>query len=173
MKLQKRERLLVFVGAPIVVITLLYQFVLSDRLDEFSMLRETVPARHQDLNEAKKICSVLTRRRANAEALRNKIASRGSGFDAFVFLKSIAQQAKLRDRHDITLQNLRGSAGSEFSPKAWKVVLKGVKQVEIGEFLRRVYESDQLLHVSEFTITPEKNINGLHAEITVLTLFNK
>ncbi len=162
-----------YIGGPILALTLLYQFAIADKIDELSILKQRVPAQQADLNEARRIRNVIARRQANEDALQQKIQKRGAGFDAFVFLKNIADRVNLKDRHTITLQNPRGSKESRFALKGWKVVLKGVSQVEVGEFMRQVYEADQLLHISEFSLTPEKNANGLHAEISIVTLFNK
>jgi len=169
-KLGKRERMSLYVLLAVVSVMAAYRLVLADRVGEMASLHEGVPKKRSDLEMVQRISQAHLRRRSEADALRAKIESRGGEFDPFVFLKNVAQSAGLKDRHEITLQKLRVPKGSEFTPQGWIVELTGVSQIEIGEFLRRVYEADKLLLVSEFTIEPEKKVAGLHANMKIVTL---
>ena len=173
MKLQKRERTAVYILIAVSVATVLYRTVLQDKVSEMVLLRASVPQKERTLKEVLRYAEFYKRKQNEADLLRARIEARGNKFDPFVFLKEAADSVELKDRHTIQLQQYRQSKDSEFVPRGWNVKLTGVSQSEIGQFLRKVYAANKLLLVSEFVITPERNINGLSADLQVVTLFLK
>ncbi len=173
MKLRKRERKAVIILLAVTVIVAVYRLVLEERVSEMRSLSRSVPEKEKTLENVRDLRVRYLRKQSEETALRKKIEGRGARFDGFVFLKQVAENAGLRDRHTISLQPYRAEKGSKFTRQGWRVELRGVSQPEIGDFLRRVYAADKLLLVPEFTITPEQRTEGLRAEIQVLTLFLK
>jgi len=172
-KLQKRERTAVYVLMAVIVGTAVYRLFLQDKAGEMWSLRASVPRKEKVLAEVLRYAKFYQRKQNETNMLRARLEARGSGFDPFVFLKNAAASVQLKDRHTIKLQRFRQSKESEFEWRAWNVKLTGVSQTEIGEFLHEVYAANKLLLVYEFTIVPERNIDGLSADIQIVTLFLK
>lgn len=173
MKLQKRERTAVYILVTVIVATVVYRLVLQDKVSEMVSLRASVPQKQETLTEVQRYAAFYKRKQNEANLLRARIEARGNKFDPFVFLKEAADSVDLKDRHTIQLQQYRPPKDSDFVPRGWNVKLTGVSQSEIGQFLRRVHAANKLLLVSEFVITPEKNIEGLNADLQIVTLFLK
>ena len=173
MKLQKRERTAVYILMTVIVATAAYRLVLQDKISEMVTLRSSVPQKQGTLDEVRRYAKFYQRKQNEANVLRARIKARGKKFDPFVFLKEAADSVELKDRHTIQLQQYRQSKDSEFVPRGWNVKLTGVSQNEIGQFLHKVHSANKLLLVSEFVITPEKKIEGLNADLQIVTLFLK
>jgi len=172
-KLQKREWTAVYILMAVIVGTAVYRLLLQDKVGEMGTLRASVPQKEKTLAEVQRYARFYQRKQNEANTLRARIEARGTGFDPFVFLKDTAESVELKDRHRIELQPWRQPKESEFEWRAWNVELTGVSQTEIGEFLHRVHAANKLLLVYEFGIVPESKIDGLHANIQIVTLFLK
>jgi len=173
MKLQKRERTAVYILMAVIVGTAVYRLLLQDKVGEMASLRASVPQKEKTLAEVLRYAGFYQRKQNEANMLRARLEARGSGFDPYVFLKDMAESVQLKDRHTIELQQWRQPKESEFEWRAWNVKLTGVSQTEIGEFLQKVYAANKLLLVYEFVIAPERNIDGLSADMQIVTLFMK
>ncbi len=173
MKLQKRERMAVYILMTVIVATVVYRLLLKDMVSEMVSLRASVPLKEKTLTEVQRYAAFYKRKQNEANLLRARIEDRGNEFDPFVFLKGAADSVELKDRHTIQLQQFRQSKDSEFVPRGWNLKLTGVSQSEIGQFLYKVHAANKLLLVSEFVITPEREIKGLNADLQIVTLFLK
>lgn len=171
MTLGRRERITVFVGIPILLLTLLYKLSFAPSLEKLDRLKRDVGSRQEDLHEVERLLAEQAKLETGIRELMKKVEARGRAFDLFGFITSTASELKIRDRCDVDLKPQRGKSELDYKPSVVGVTLQGVNLKELTDFLYHIHAADKLLTVDPIGISvPGPSQDGLNVTMTVSTL---
>jgi len=174
MTLGKREKAVLFVGAPAAVVIVLYTFAFAPHLDMLNSVSQVLPEKRRELQEVKKIVMEQKVTETEIAELKEAIEKRGKGFDLGGFVSSTASALKLKERCQVRLVPQRPKAGVPYLPSSVDVSLEGVTLKELTDFLYRVDTADKLLNVDSITIAqPRLGGKGLQVEMRISTLIQR
>jgi|GEM_PF-3215073 len=174
MRLGKREKALLYVGAPAAVVIVLYTFAFAPHLDMLNSVKQILPEKRRELQEVKRIAVEQKATEAEIAELKEGLEKRGKGFDLGGFVSSTASALKLKERCQVRLVPQRPRAGAAYLPSSVDVSLEGVTLKELTDFLYRVDTADKLLNVDTITIAlPGVGRKGLQVDMTISTLIQR
>ena len=173
MKLGRREKIVLFVGVPILCLAVLYNFVLGPLLDELQRLNSVLARQEVDLREAQILAMEQTKLEAEIQELKNNLEARGGAFDLFGFVGSTVTKLKIDKRCKVKLVPQPRKSELDYEPSVVTVTLEGVSLKELTDFLYRIHAAAKLLTVDPIEISvPSSRKGGLKAEMTISTLVN-
>jgi hypothetical protein len=144
--MQKREKVVLAVGAVVVVI-IIGQWLVSDRgpLKTYKQSVTQIQAARRRLVEARSIRDVSLARRQSSEALEQKLRARGA-FGLYTHVDRALQAQNLKSgegaRATLETQNTAVRSGAF---EAVKLRLDGVSMEELLGLLVRIYSGDNLV----------------------------
>jgi len=174
MRLGRRERVFLYVGAPVPIMILLYTFAFGPHLDSLKSLQQVLPDKRAELQDVRRIAEEQKATEAEIAELKQRIEQRGRGFDLGGFVSSTASNLKLKERCQVELVPQLPKAGLVYVPSSVKVSLEGVTLKELTELLYRVDTADKVLSVDNIEISlPGFGKKGLQVDMTISTLIQR
>lgn len=171
MKLGRREKIMLFVGAPILCLVVLYYFVFGPPLDELRRLNSALADQEKDLRDAENIVMEQAKLEAEILELKKNLEARGGAFDLFDFIGSTVTRLKMAKRTKMKLVPQRVKSEFDYEPSVVTVTLEGVSLKELTGFLYRIHAVAKLLTVDRIEISaPSSGKGGLQVEMTISTL---
>ena len=165
-QLQKRERIMVTVGVIAVVGALVYH-ITQGPLDAYQQVQEEYEEAQFSLSQAALWRSEIVQARSSHDAMAEYIESRGGDFNLLTFFNNTLSEHDLIERAEFS--NARPGVGGVPSGdfEGVQLHLSGVSMEELIDFLHTVYDSGNLIVLSDLRyLRPADDEQGLDTEMT-------
>ncbi|MBI2425430.1 MAG: hypothetical protein HYV27_21570 [Candidatus Hydrogenedentes bacterium] len=169
LELDRGERLGLLCGviALIFVIFLAVYIPLGPK-KQFDRAYARVVSLTNDIASAKVDKSVIEEQLASEEALKKQLESRSQNFDLFSFMNRLLKEQNILAR--ATVENTRAARNQAENEVMVDVQMNGVSLAEVVNLLHTVYASENLVRMFKMEIRPMARDEGLHCEMTFMTV---
>ncbi len=164
-ELQKREKILVSLAAICALAVAVYH-VSQGPLQAYRNAQEELVDARYTLEQARVLEQEVVEARGSRQALASYLEARSSNFDLFTFVNTTLSQAGVLERAQIlnTRGGLRGVPQGDFDGVT--VTLNGVSMEELIDFVHRIYDSGNLIVLSDLShLRPASDGRGLDTEM--------
>ena len=154
MKLNRREKTFVGLGAAILACLALYLWVIEPLADHRDRLRKSNARVAADLAEMKALAVRYKTLAAERDRLKRQVSARGAGFAPFSHLETLARESGLTGQ----IESMAPAAGKSEDLRPgmaeFDVRLAGIGLPQLVQFLHRLESSDKVFFVINLTIRP-------------------
>jgi hypothetical protein len=154
MKLQRREKLLIWAGSIILLVVGIYLLILEPMADRRKyMIRETAELRLQvqEMRNLAEQYKTLARRR---EQIQQQVSEREQGFAPFSYLENMARQAGLTGQIESMSPVASAPGDDQINLAQFDLRLGGIGLPQLVRFLYSIESSDKVFFVVNLNIRP-------------------
>lgn len=169
MKLARRERYLVSIGACAIALFLLFQLMIFPFFERRERFQKGVRAKEEALIEIIKLSSEYQTYKKGSQGIQGIIAKRKKGFTLFSFLESAAGQAKVKD-HIKYMKPSNSEGTGPYKESMVEMKLEGITLNQLVGYLYRIESPGNAISIKRISIKENKRESGyLDAILQVLT----
>jgi general secretion pathway protein M len=170
MKLGKREKLSVSLGAGFIALFLIVQFMIFPFLDKREAMKRGIEARWSGLKEIRMLKAEYEAYQKGAEGIQRHLGRREKGFTLFSFLEQAAGRAGVKDH--IKYMKPSGSPGDgRIKESMVEMKLDKINLKQLVDYLYLIESPEQVVSIKRLSITDSKGAAGyLDAVMQVLTI---
>ena len=169
MKLGKREKYLVWLGAGSIAVFFLFQFIIFPFFDDRDRTRRGVEAKEEGLKEIMMMSAEYQALKKGSQGIQNILARRKSNFTLFSFLESAAGDAEVKAH----IKYMKPSDSQDAGPYKESMVemkLEGITLKQLVGYLYRIESPENAISVKRVSIKESKGAAGyMDAVLQVLT----
>jgi general secretion pathway protein M len=169
MKLGKREKYLVWLGAGSIAVFFLFQFIIFPFFDDRDRTRRGVKAREEGLKEIMMMSAEYKALKKGSQGIQNILARRKSNFTLFSFLESAAGDAEVKAH----IKYMKPSDSQDAGPYKESMVemkLEGITLKQLVGYLYRIESPENAISVKRVSVKESKGAAGyMDAVLQVLT----
>jgi general secretion pathway protein M len=154
-RLNRRERLVVGVGAALVALVLIYTLLYEPLQRRRAGQAGATVRLEQDLAEMRTLAAQYQGLVQSRERMKKRLETRSKDFSPFSYLQGLAKETGLADKIE-SMTPVASAAESGGTSAALEVDLRlnGIGLAELVRFLYRVETSDQAIQVVQLHIRP-------------------
>lgn len=172
MKLGKREKLSVSLGAIFVALFLLVQFMIFPFFDKREAMKRGIEAKRGGLKEIRVLKAEYESFRKGAAGIRSHLSSREKGFTLFSFLEHAAGRAGVKDH----IKYMKPSDSREDGRLKGSMVEMKIDRINLRQLVDYLYlieSPEHLVSIKRISIRDSQGAPGyLDAVMQVLTIVN-
>jgi general secretion pathway protein M len=169
MKLGKREKYLVWLGAGSIAVFFLFQFIIFPFFDDRDRTRRGVRAKEEGLKEIMMLSAEYQALKKGSQGIQNILAGRKSNFTLFSFLESAAGDAEVKAH----IKYMKPSDSQDAGPYKESMVemkLEGITLKQLVGYLYRIESPENAIRVKRVSVKESKGAAGyMDAILQVLT----
>jgi general secretion pathway protein M len=169
MKLGKREKYLVWLGAGSIAVFFLFQFIIFPFFDDRDRTRRGVRAKEEGLKEIMMMSAEYQALKKGSQGIQNILARRKSNFTLFSFLESAAGDAEVKAH----IKYMKPSDSQDAGPYKESMVemkLEGITLKQLVGYLYRIESPENAISVKRISVKESKGASGyMDAVLQVLT----
>ncbi|MFZ5570398.1 MAG: type II secretion system protein GspM [Thermodesulfobacteriota bacterium] len=152
-KLNRRERLVVYSAAGILLALLLFQLLVAPIFAKHKRMRTAVTGRMATLNEIRILTKEYEALRQETERSSQLVAMREKGFTLFSFLDKLAGAAGVKDNISYMKPSESASPNSQLKKSIVEMELRNISLEQLTNFLYGVETAGKLVNVKRLSIT--------------------
>jgi general secretion pathway protein M len=169
MKLAKRERYLVTIGACAVALFVLLQFLIFPFFEKRERFQKGVRAKEEALIEIVKLSSEYQTYKRGSQGIQEIIEKREKGFTLFSFLERAAGQAKVK-AHIKYMKPSDSQGTGPYKESMVEMKLEGITLNQLVGYLYHIESPENAISIKRISIKENKRESGyLDAILQVLT----
>lgn len=169
MKIAKREKYFVSIGACILIIFFLLQFIVLPFFEKKERLKIDIQNKEKDLKELSLLSAEYQSLKQNSQNLEKILAKREKNFNLFSFLEKSAGEAKVKDHIKYMKPSTVKDSGL-FKESMVEMKLEGVTINQLLDYLFRIEEPEEIIFIKRITINDNNKEKGyLDSILQVMT----
>ena len=175
MTLGRREKLVVAVGAVVVVLLLLYRVGLSPALGRLRTLDRLVAQKEREVQEMKALRTTYLTQKRLLEDLNHSLTQRGQEFAIFSVLEDLAKKSGVKN-NIMYMKPALSSAGELYRESSVEMRLEGIDLQQLIRYLYDVERAPQILRVRSMHIKPrpsDQNVLDVTFQVSTFYLQEK
>ena len=169
MKLGKREKYLVWLGAGSIAVFFIFLFIIFPFFDDRDRTRRGVRAKEEGLKEIMMLSAEYQALKKGSQGIQNILAERKSNFTLFSFLESAAGDAEVKAH----IKYMKPSDSQDAGPYKESMVemkLEGITLKQLVGYLYRIESPENAIRVKRVSVKESKGAAGyMDAILQVLT----
>ena len=169
-KLSKREKIFVSVGACFVGLFVLLYFLVFPFFSARAKLYKEIQVDEQQLKEVMGLSDEYQALQKSSGGMREVVAKRKKGFTLFSLLEGLAGQVGLKDRIKYIKPSTSKTKG-KFKISSVEMQFEGINMTELFDFLYRVEDPKNIIKIKRISIKKHKEKSGyVDATLQVSTI---
>lgn len=169
MKLGKREKYLVWLGAGSIAVFFIFLFIIFPFFDDRDRTRRGVRAKEEGLKEIMMLSAEYQALKKGSQGIQDILARRKSNFTLFSFLESAAGDAEVKAH----IKYMKPSDSQDAGPYKESMVemkLEGITLKQLVGYLYRIESPENAIRVKRVSVKESKGAAGyMDAILQVLT----
>ncbi len=168
--LAKRERYFVSIGACLIAIFFIFQFLVSPFFEKRDRLRKEIVKQEQDLKDLADLIAKYNTYKQNSSNIDRVLAGRGKGFTLISFLEKATGETRIDKEHIKYYKPSTSKGSGPYDELMVEMKLEGITLDQLVRYLYRIEHPDDLVFVKRLSITDNRKEEGyLDSIIQVVT----
>ncbi len=168
--LAKRERYFVWIGACLIALFFIFQFIVSPFFEKRDRLQREIVKQEQDLKDLTVLIAKYNTYRQNSGNIGRVLAGRREGFTLISFLERATGETRIDKEHIRYYKPSTSKGSGPYDELMVEMKLEGITVDQLVRYLHRIEHQDELVFVKRLSITDNKSEEGyLDSIIQVVT----
>jgi len=170
MALSRRDRMALGLGAVVVLVFILVQFILFPLYEKRARLEKTVATRRQHLAEMRAMQQRYSRLHAQSSGLERQLAGRAKGFSLFSFLEQMASKAGVKE-HIAYMKPSTMTGEGALKQVMVEIKLQTIGLAQLVSFLDLIESPENVVEIKRIAIQENsKNKGTLDVVLQVISI---
>lgn len=159
-KMSRRDRIMLAIGAAAVLLFLVLQFGLFPLLDSRDRLKKGVATREKAVGEMHELQGRYRELHGKANALQDQLAGREAGFSLFAFLEQMAAQSEVKQSIAYMKPSESAADDGPFKEVLVEIKLQDVSLKQLVDFLKLIEAPDKIVALKRIAVQEGKKEKG-------------
>ena len=151
-RLNKREKLMIYVAAGFIGIFLIFQFMVFPLIDKRERLQRALLANSRAATEIQTLAAEYNNIKKQSDSARKRVSEKKTGFTLFSFLDRVAGKTRLKDRIAYMKPSTATPKNSPFKISTVEMKLQAITLEQLVSYLYKVETSENAIHIKRISI---------------------
>ncbi|MCP4682625.1 MAG: hypothetical protein GY864_09855 [Desulfobacterales bacterium] len=158
MKLAKREKYFVTIGACAIAVFFLFQFLIFPFFEKKERIRKGIITKELALKEIVILNADYNALKRGPQRIRNILAGRQTGFTLFSFLERAGNEAGIKDHIKYLKPSV--SQGTGYKESLVEMKLEGITLQQLVKYLYLVESPGEVIFIKRLSVKENKKLDG-------------
>jgi general secretion pathway protein M len=151
-RLNKREKVMIYVAAGFIGLFLIFQFGVFPLVDKRERLQRALETKTRAIAEIETLAAEFNNIKNQSDSARKRIAKEKTGFTLFSFLDRVAGQTRLKDRIAYMKPSTATPKNSPFKISTVEMKLQAITLEQLVAYLYKVETSENAVHIKRISL---------------------